>query len=496
LLLAAAVVLLTVSVGIVMVGRVPTARSAHKRAAPNKPNVLFVCFDALRADHLSSYGYLRQTTPTIDRLAAEGTRFEWAISQAAFTMPSMISFFTGNTPLRHGVRDFLDVLPARSVTLAEILGDYGYTTAAFVSNNTLLREWGYDQGFATYDKSARFRFSSTQRSLLLFGLLARILPVGRGSDARSTTDAVMRWITRDPRQPFFMWLHYMDSHSPYEPPPPYDVLYDSTYTDHDRFQRLFGELKSKIEEIPDVDVRQYVNERDLSHLAALYDGETRFADDQFGRLVSLLRSRGVLDRTLVVVTADHGEALGDHNCLAHNYYLYDETQRIPLIMRYPALLPAGRPVGEQVRAIDVMPTILEILGIPSPGAIEGRSLLGLVLGTEQGLGLDAYAESRPHVRVVDAGLPGITGKRRMIRSEGYKLIYTPRFGDPLWELYDLKDDPLELRNVYAQYPDIAERLKGKLLALLKANENGAESALPGRVDEDTRQELKALGYIP
>src|SRR5712692_7602395 len=289
-----------------------------------RPNVLLVTIDTLRADHLGCYGHGGAATPTIDALAARGVRFVTAIAHVPLTGPSHASILTGRTPLGHGFRDNGGyVIPAEAKTAAEDFRQAGYRTAAFVSGFPLDRRFGFDRGFDAYDDH------------LPKGNDPRRTPyVERLADA--TTDAALRWlgspVPAGAPASFFLWVHYYDPHAPYEPPAALA----------DRFR------------------------------AAPYDGEIAFVDAQLARLLRGLEEKGALARTVVLVTADHGEALGEHGEDTHGLFVYDATLRVPWIMAGPGL-PSGRVAGVVARGIDVLPTLLDYAGLPMPAEIEGRS---------------------------------------------------------------------------------------------------------------------------
>ena len=394
---------------------------------PRRPNVLLVTIDTLRADHLGCYGYGGAATPVLDGLAARGARFATAVAHVPLTTPSHASILTGLTPLRHGVRDNGDyVLPDRIPTLAEAFHDAGYRTAAFVSAFPLDRRFGLAQGFDVYDD--RLPHGDDRR---------RAAYVERPAD--QTTAAARSGLAAGPPSPWFVWVHYFDPHAPYEPPP---------------------EVAARFAGRP-------------------YDGEIAFVDAQLGTLLGYLDRNGLSAGTLVLVTADHGESLGEHGEETHGVFVYDATLRVPWIMAGPGV-PAGQVPPVVARGIDVAPTLLDLAGaIPARDPMEGRSLAPALRGQAL-LDEPAYAESLfARLRLGWAPL-------HAWRTARLKLIDAPR---P--ELYALDEDAGETRNRSAERADAAETMRRQLRAALSVRAPDA-AADPG---PDAAERLRALGYL-
>ena len=306
-----------------------TAFCGH-RAAP--PNILLVTLDTTRADHLGAYGDRRAQTPTLDRLAAEGVLFERAITAAPLTLPAHVSLLTGLYPFSHGVRNNGTSMPGDAVaTLATVLHDAGYRTAAFVSAFVLDHRYGLARGFDRYDD--RFELER------------------RGPQTAAALDA---WLTETAtdRRPFFVWLHLFDPHDPYDPPAPF----------RDAF------------------------------VGRLYDGEIALDDAVLGTVLTRLTQLRLESSTLVAIAGDHGESLGEHGEATHGLFVYESAVRVPMILWSPGRLPAGRRVPALVRSIDLAPTVLSVMGVPGLAAAQGRSLLPLILGRAPGPG-SAYSET-------------------------------------------------------------------------------------------------------
>ena len=396
-------------------------------------NVLFITLDTTRADKLGCYGDAQQATPHLDRLAAEGVLFERAISPVPLTLPAHSTIFTGTIPPTHGVRDNGGyVLDPRHETLATVLGRRGgWATGAFVGAYVLDGKWGLDQGFDKYyDNFDLSKFKSFS--------LADVSR--RGSEV---VDAALPWLEQHAGERFFAWLHFYDPHTPYDAPEP--------------FKTGFAE-------------RPYL-------------GEIAYMDDQIGRVFRWLQGRGLWDRTIIVAMGDHGESLNEHREGTHGLFIYDATLRVPLLVRTPFAGLKPRRVSSVVRAEDVMPTLLDLLKVPAPAAVQGRSLVPLMAGRAEDLNLDAYSESLyPRFHYGWSEL-------KTLRAGRYKYIDAPR---P--ELYDMEQDPGETANIYDQRRALADRLAGELRRV-EAASGGQATSRPAPIDAETRERLAALGYI-
>jgi arylsulfatase A-like enzyme/Flp pilus assembly protein TadD len=397
------------------------------------PNLLVVTLDTLRADHVGSYGYAGARTPRFDSLAARGLRFERAATVVPLTLPAHASLFTGTFPARHGVRDNGGYyLGAEQETLAELLAARGYRTGGFISAFVLDSRWGIDQGFERYfDDFDLSRFDKQA------GMDAIQRP------GNETVDEALGWLAADTRQPFCLWLHLYDPHTPYAAPRDYATFFPRT-------------------------------------LGGAYDAEVAYADAQLGRVLDALERDGRLGRTIVAVLGDHGEMLGEKGEQTHGFFVYDAAVRIPMVVVAPGLAP--RVVTDQVRIVDVMPTLLELLEVPVPKAVQGTSLLPLARG--QRLQLTALSESWfPRFHYGWSELVAI-------QDERFKLIRAPRR-----ELYDLERDPRETQDLAASDPGRVETLERALNAMLAAVGGAGKPKGPEAVDSETAERLQALGYV-
>ena len=394
---------------------------------PAATGVVIITLDTTRADRLSVYGYMDVSMPHLERLAREGVVFDQATSVAPLTLPAHTSLFTGLLPPNHGVRDNADeALDEAQTTLAETLLARGYRTGAFVGSVVLDPDRGLKQGFEQYRSVDGASGRPSERRQ-------------RRAD-RVVADAV-HWLDTIDGSRFFLWVHLYDPHRPYDPPEPYA----SRYGDN------------------------------------LYIGEIAFADSQIGRLLEALDRRTLLDRTIVIIAGDHGESLGERGERDHGILIYENVLRVPLIVRAPALRPIR--IGEVVRLTDVMPTVLDLLGVAAP-PVDGVSLVALMLGQRRDLGLEAYAESVFPERFGCSAL-------RALRNGRFKVIVGPR---P--ELYDLERDPFEEQNIYDDRRALAEAMTARAAGVAKGNSRahpGGSGRMP--VTPGLQAHLAALGYV-
>src|SRR6266850_166584 len=395
------------------------------------PDVFLITIDTLRADHLHCYGYDTIATPAIDGLAKDSLRFSHAFTPSPITNSSHTTILTGLLPSTHGVTDFAIPLAATHLTSSKLLSAQGYHTAAFIGAVILDSKSlapGLDRGFEFYDN---FPEHSSTKSR--WGRLER-----RGLQVEQHPES---WLNKHPDGAHFVWAHFYDPHDPYEPPPPYSNIYKDRP----------------------------------------YDGEIAYADSALGRFLEYLKKQGWYDGALIVVVGDHGEGLGEHHEDTHGIFLYDSTTHVPLLVKLPEEREAGRTVEGQVRTTDIMPSILELLGVPAPASLDGESLGPFLAGTGAAP-RTVFGETEYPLRFGWAPL-------RSVRKEGLKFIEAPK---P--ELYDLRADPGELRNNYVPWDAAVQRLR-KVLAELSAKSPAPAKTSPATVSAGTIDELHALGYL-
>jgi len=392
------------------------------------PDVFLVSIDTLRADHIHCYGYEKIETPALDSLAKDGVRFEQAFTPSPITNTSHATILTGLLPSDHGVTDFAVPLAADHPTWAELLKPQGYQTAAFIGAVILDSKQlapGFDRGFDFYDN-----FPEHPKTKERWGRVER-----RGMEVVQHAEG---WLDAHRAGPRFVWVHLYDPHDPYEPPEPFASLYK------DR----------------------------------LYDGEIAYADSALGHFMAYLKKQGWYDGAVVVVVGDHGEGLGEHDEDTHGIFLYDSTTHVPLMMKLPGEDAKGREVAAQVRTTDILPTVLDVVGVQVPARLDGESLRPYFVG--EAAGRTAFGETDYPLRFGWAPL-------RSVRDREVKFIEAPR---P--EVYDLHADPKELRNIYKSEDANAEKLRGLLAELRKRI---PAQTTPGAAGPGTSDELHALGYL-
>jgi arylsulfatase len=449
------------------------ASALASRAPQPRLNVLLITIDALRADHLGAYGYSRPTSPNIDRLARESVRFDRAVSQWPLTSPSFAALMSGTYAHTNGLmRTTAQRMPDRPLMLAELFQAGGYTTRAAVGNVNLARVFNFDQGFDTYRELWREEDQQQTRAMARNGLEL----LGDASQSR----------------PFFVWLHFFDPHARYQPPKPFDGMFvkDSHFDPSWRVP-LYAESRRNVGGIA-ANVNLGTEDR-VAYYVAQYDAEIRYVDEQVGILLKALADRGLARNTVVVLTSDHGESLGDHNYFFdHGRFPYDDCVHVPMIVRAPGIGKPGGVVTSPVQLIDLVPTLLDLTGLPPNPNAEGKSLRRLLAGEHPGGSRWAYA-------FTESGYA--QNYQRSITSEHYKLVYVPDAGDRRFmkgselELYDLKADPKETKNLIDEKPEVADRLKRELWSWMSASGNGAAVPAAVPLDHGTEAQLRSLGYI-
>ena len=400
--------------------------------AASSYNLLLITLDTTRADHLGCYGNKQARTPNLDRLAAEGWRFNRVYCSAPLTLPSHATILTGLEPVAHGVRNNGHYLPAGIKTITEVLAASGYKTAAFVSSFSVDSRFGLDRGFESYDdtfeENLPFKTNNAERR------------------AEETFAHFSAWLEKNYQKKFFGWVHYYDPHLPYDPPSPYK--------------------------------EDFVNQP--------YDGEIAYMDFYLGKILDALKSKGVLDKTIIIIAGDHGEGLGDKIERGHGLFLYEETVRVPLIIWNKKIFPRRGTADQTVRLLDIAPTVLELCGAEaSQLPVQGKSLLAIIEKKEKKERSALLETFYPRENFGWSELVALVEDR-------WKYIQCPR---P--ELYDLKADPEERKNLFDSSPEIAARLKKQLESdLLLAGGQGMNklSGGSGPTAADT-EKLRSLGYL-
>jgi arylsulfatase A-like enzyme/Flp pilus assembly protein TadD len=404
-------------------------------AVKPQPNVVFITIDTLRADHLGCYGYQQIRTPHIDALAAHSVRFERAYTPVPVTLPAHTAIFTGTYPTLSGMHDFSGnkLNPSQS-TLASVLKQHGYATAAVIGSAVLDSRFGLNKGFDFYYD--HFDFNRLQES--------NLEEMERPGNV--VADVALNWLGKNYKSSFFLWMHLYDPHYPYRPPAPYSEQYKDRP----------------------------------------YDGEIAFADSQVGRLIAFLKAKGVYENTLIVLTGDHGESLGEHGEKTHGFFVYNATLHVPVIIHLPGN-DTARVLPEIVSLTDLMPTVLQALKVDIPPQVQGRSLLPWMKPTPT-----PKQEEDSRSLYAETFLPRIHfnwSELRSVETEKYQFIQAPK---P--ELYDLSTDPAETRNLYRDKKAVAEELHARLNTLIHQYSTDQELAEKTGLDPALMERLKSLGY--
>ena len=448
----------------------PPSRPAAPAGAPN---VVLIVVDTLRADHLSCYGYTAIHTPHIDRLAGDGIRYANTFSQASWTRPSIATILSGLYPSSHGAIHKADILPDRVDTLAENLQRFGYRTVGFADNANISQAFNFQQGFDEYHYLAPSFFFLADEPAAQLALYSGLRLIRERflshwvdvhhyyQPAEVVTGEVTSWLAAGAeRQPFFLFVHYMDAHDPYMVHP------------------FNGEGYARV---ANPNPPAAVAER----YRQLYDGEIEYLDEHLGALLDVLRTRNLYDRSVVMLTADHGEEFQEHGGWWHGTTLYDEQIHVPLLVKPPGTSVAGRVIQELATSLDIAPTVLAAAQAPIPAAFQGH-----VLPLDDG---------QPPVRESVFSEEDLEGNvLQAVRTKEWKLMTAnsdnPR-GLPPEALFDVVRDPGEMSNVRTTQPAAAETLRAELgRSSIEARAHAGASEQGGN-DAATQERLRALGYV-
>jgi arylsulfatase A-like enzyme len=445
----------------------------------SSPNVVLISVDTLRPDHLGCYGYTRNTSPRIDRLAAEGTLFENAISSTSWTLPAHAALMTGLPDSVHGCLDTDKRLSDSRTTLAERLKAVGYATVGFFSGPYLHPVFGLSQGFEKYVDCTSYP-QLNEKTAKGTGTLEG-MAIWQASHRDVTNPrvykAVHAWLTQNRERPFFMFVHLWDVHFDFIPPEPYDQMFDPDYQGSFNGENFLFDSR----------INARMPKRDLEHLIALYDGEIAWTDMHVGKILDDLDALGLRDTTMVVLVADHGTEFFEHGEKGHRQTLFEEAIRIPLIMRYPGRIPPGQRVTTQTSIIDVLPTIMELVGLSASADVMGRSLVPLFLD-------GSLAGDNPAISELYSA-----GRRlRSFRRSGRKLI-RDEVTDRAW-VYNLLEDPGELSPVQDIHSSLVQAATGDARLGEKWLAEYQNTILPGpaatsHIPPALLEKLRSLGYV-
>jgi arylsulfatase A-like enzyme len=486
----------------------------------NQPNIILIVMDAVRPDHLSCYGYHRNTSPNIDRLATQGVVYENAFSTAEWSYPSHASLFTGKYPSFHKTLGKDILLHQENVTIAEILRSKGYHSLGVSGNDLLSPLNGFDKGFHDY-VVFDIPFKRSLQSLAQFlkrnprNVLRTLIS---GLDGYTFLNIeTMKQFVRTSEEPFFLFTNLYNCHAPYNPPRPFkkafcpelqrlplallELVHYMLFThpggklpgynmrklnqladDHGQFAFIAQHLEASAEE--------------WDVIKSWYDGEIRYLDQQLGHLIDLCKRQGVFDNTLWIICSDHGENFGDHNLASHQFCLYDSLLHIPLIMAYPEVIPPRTRITNLVSTIDILPTIAELVTVKPASNIQGKSLLPV---QEQPIHAFICAESGESVRnhlvgwspTLPPKLKAYDKGAKCLRTQTYKYILS---ADHTNELYNIQDDPMETNNIAEQHPDLIQHLKHQLAQTIDTSFFGPK-AFPSRHREEILKRLQSMGYL-
>ncbi len=457
--------------------------------------VLLVSIDTLRPDHLGLYGYERFTSPVLDGIGREGVVFDDVSSPASWTLPSHVTMLTGLYPKSHGVIDSTTILSEGIPTLASLLAEEGYTTAAVVNV-----EWLRKENYYVTRDFQKYLWAPSK--------------LDQRSASTWVTDQALQWIDEADGERLFVFMHYYDLHSDYKAEEAYEKLFVTPYdgiADGSGWQLLQMRVEDEYIEFcakyyekerchftdemnfDDKVVKPVFGEADTEHTIQLYDAQIRQLDAELGRFLAALRQRGVLDDTLLVVTSDHGEEFGEHGRWEHFITTYEESIRVPLILRGPGL-PAGVRVEAPVSLVDVVPTILALAGAEAPGEVDGSSLRPLWSG-----GSDAAFRERLLFGEASGSMswnlknPGIFPVYRSVRQGRFKLVYESK--SDRYQLFDLEADPGEQDDLSESEPERFAALKAVMDERYPDGTESAGGEAPELSPEDLER-LRALGYVP
>ena len=416
------------------------------------PDVILIVLDTTRADALSCYGQARTTTPHIDALAEGGVLFLEATSPSPWTCPSVASIFTGLLPSQHGLHLEHIGLRSRHLTIAEVMAKAGYQTAAFSNNPFISSSLGLGQGFEYFKEVWR-----------------DISPEQLRSDdpgGRFTNRLVAEWLDseRDPSRPLFLMVHYMEPHLPYHPPDPFARAFTADDVDESMVRGI--KQMPLLSELGYIVGEYSLSVEQLAVLEALYHADVAYTDQLVGELLNELREHSLLGSSMLILTSDHGENLGEHHMLDHKFCVYETLLKVPLVVRYPPVVPAGQRVTEPVQTTDLFATIAEVAGVEPPdGSRRGPSLFGprspdrAVHGQyyRPSLFMDALRSAYP-----EADVSRLDRRLSSVAVDGMKYIWS---SDGAHELYDLQADSQEESNLAATRPEVMEALEKQRIKL-------------------------------
>ncbi|MBS3818803.1 sulfatase [bacterium] len=439
-----------------------------------KPNVILISLDTLRADHLGCYGYERNTTPHIDSFSSQSALFSNVYTSSPWTLPSHVSLLTSLFGVHHQVYNEDEKMDPSMVTLADVLRQESYFCSAFTGGALVSALYGFSKGFDSYRQTARGFW--------------------RKDAAEDVGQKACHWLERNKEKNFFLFLHTYQPHNPYSSPSPYRSLFlsdDPEWKSIDLLHHLGGKKG----------VFKALSPRERRNIINLYDGEIRYTDEKLVYpVLEKLKELGLYEQTLIVLTSDHGEEFYDHKGWEHGHTLYDELLKVPLIIKFPQGRFAGEKIDSIVRLVDIMPTLLEELGIPySDYELDGRSLIPFLEGKES---QDRVFLADKGDNIVGSHIPQKIsmnkGSKKLILNQEFNLqeknffTFPPPAVEPV-EIYDLDKDPEEKQNIADQNSTLAHQIIKAINDLYE--EAKKRKKFKAQIDKETEEQLKALGYI-
>ncbi len=443
----------------------PVLLQAYQLNDSQRYNIIWITVDTLRADHLSCYGYSKNTSPNIDAVAKEGVIFTQAIANSCWTLPNLASMFTGQYPSSHGVCFWNSKLSEKAQTFAEILKRQGYKTAAFMGGFHGSSIFGLNQGFDLFYDKKEFAGWNDYK------------------------DKVLRWLQHNKKTPFFLFIHTYETHAPYKMPEEYITKYDKGYKGDIFPQELDYLFTDRIlgDKILIGDRLKPFSMADILHIIALYDGAVSYMDDNLGDLFSEIKKYSLWNKSIIIITSTHGEALMEHEQILSRLHgrLYEEGIHIPLVIKFPYGMFAGVKVDGLVQPIDLMPSLLDFLSILSDiDNMQGKSFMPIVRGDKKKIRDYVYVEL----------FSKRVGWVIAVRSFKWKLIDRLKYPKRI-ELYNIKDDPKEQRNLSLLYPDKVKQLKQKIDYWIKyINHNKYITIKENNITEQLKKRMRKAGY--
>jgi len=488
---------ITVIFSLLIAGRLTMKQTAGVQAKPKrdaqgtkKPNVLIIVLDAVRPDHLSCYGYHRKTSPTIDKLASQGAVFSNAFAQSGQTFQSVPSILTSLYPSTHNMNSFYSALPSGSQSIFSIAKENGFTTSIFSGQATLTAQYGWDrENGVDVNSSPRIRQGLSILSYYFVNLhlaerlLAKVPFVRRKPTRREDDEGVVvkfiNFLDEIKDQPFISYIHFLGAHAPYSP--------------QGKYKGFFNEPSPDEIDVNDLDRGFYpflagsrVSDGQLKNIIARYDEEILSADqERLAKIIGHLEQKGLLENTLVIITADHGEEFYEHKQWVHSSTLFRTLIRVPLIVKWPDF--SGRyeskSIDEIVELVDIVPTILGLWGVPQPPSLEGESLIPLMQGTEW----------TPKFAFSEIELKGKSC--RSLVQDGYHVIEAKFGSKESLMLFDLRTDPDELKNIAGEKSALADEMLAKMKDIQRISQKKSVVTKKIKLDKDTEERLRSLGYI-